>query len=220
MKRFLNIRNLLVAIIIAIAFIYVFFIRSNNPSVSRTSELFYKLINKDIITMNLSFKEEEKQGVIIISTDKKNNNAFQIIELYDYTDNAKKTNATHTKNITIRENKKLHTYHLNYDLKEYKDFGENIDNEDITNWIENLNYIVSKSRYYTKSYKTIDNIKMYIENFPELGYMFAYDGNELKYIKQKDGFSGDENTLYKIKFDENFIDNSVIEIPNDFILNN
>ena len=61
---------------------------------------------------------------------------------------------------------------------------------------------------------------MFTENFPEQGYTFYYDSNDLKYIKQKDGFSGNENTLYEIKLNYDFIDNSLLEIPNNFTQSN
>ena len=49
---------------------------------------------------------------------------------------------------------------------------------------------------------------------------FYYDGNELKYIKQKDGISGDEKTLYEIQISSTFIDESLLQIPDKFTLNN
>lgn len=220
MKKFLNIRNVLIVLIVLIAIVYIIFIRSKNANNSKTSNLFYELINKDVVTMNINFKENDKQGRMIFSTNKSSNKACQIIELYDYSNQAEEIKATHIKNITIRENKKLHTYQLNYDLNTYTDFGEVTDNSDITDWIENLNRIVSESKYYTKSYKIINNTKLFNEKFPEQGYEFYYDGNELKYIKQKDGISGDEKTLYEIQISSTFIDESLLQIPDKFTLNN
>ena len=138
------------------------------------------------------------------------------MELYNNSKQAKENNTTHIKNITIIENKTKHTYQLNYDLNSYIDFGKIEYNNDITDWIDNINRIVSRSKYYTKGYKNINNTRMFTENFPEQGYTFYYDSNDLKYIKQKDGFSGNENTLYEIKLNYDFIDNSLLEIPNNF----
>lgn len=220
MKKFLNIRNILIIILVALAVIYIFFIRSNHPDSSKTSALFYNLINKDVVTMNISFKEQDKQGSIINSIDQNENKAVQIIETYDYSEDSKRTNTTHFKSMTIRENKKAHIYQINYDLKKYTDFGENEDERDLTDWIESINSIISESKYYTRYYKIIDNTIMLVEKFPEQGYVFIYDGDELKYIQQKDGFSGNQNTLYEVQIEDSFIDDSLIEIPNDFTINN
>lgn len=220
MKKFFNIRNVLVILIILISVIYIVFMRSKNPENSKTSDLYYQLINKDKVTLKLSYSENDKHGTIIFSTDKNSNKTCQILELYNNSKQAKENNTTHIKNITIIENKTKHTYQLNYDLNSYIDFGKIEYNNDITDWIDNINRIVSRSKYYTKGYKNINNTRMFTENFPEQGYTFYYDSNDLKYIKQKDGFSGNENTLYEIKLNYDFIDNSLLEIPNNFTQSN
>jgi len=220
MEKFFNIRNVLIILIILISAIYIVFMRSKNPENSKTSDLYYQLINKDKVTLKLSYSENDKYGTIIFSTDKNSNKTCQILELYNNSKQAKENNTTHIKNITIIENKTKHTYQLNYDLNSYIDFGKIEYNNDITDWIDNINRIVSRSKYYTKGYKNINNTRMFTENFPEQGYTFYYDSNDLKYIKQKDGFSGNENTLYEIKLNYDFIDNSLLEIPNNFTQSN
>lgn len=220
MEKFFNIRNVLIILIILISAIYIVFMRSKNPENSKTSDLYYQLINKDKVTLKLSYSENDKHGTIIFSTDKNSNKTCQILELYNNSKQAKENNTTHIKNITIIENKTKHTYQLNYDLNSYIDFGKIEYNNDITDWIDNINRIVSRSKYYTKGYKNINNTRMFTENFPEQGYTFYYDSNDLKYIKQKDGFSGNENTLYEIKLNYDFIDNSLLEIPNNFTQSN
>lgn len=220
MEKFFNIRNVLIILIILISAIYIVFMRSKNPENSKTSDLYYQLINKDKVTLKLGYSENDKHGTIIFSTDKNSNKTCQILELYNNSKLAKENNTTHIKNITIIENKTKHTYQLNYDLNSYIDFGKIEYNNDITDWIDNINRIVSRSKYYTKGYKNINNTRMFTENFPEQGYTFYYDSNDLKYIKQKDGFSGNENTLYEIKLNYDFIDNSLLEIPNNFTQSN
>lgn len=218
MKKFINIRNILILLVIIIAIGYIIFMKSKDTTQSKTSDLFYKLINKDCITMELSFNEDNKKGKIIYSSDIKNNVTFQITELFLSDDVSIQNNTSHIKNITIRKEGKTHSYQLNYDLKNYIDFGNQEDNSDTTDWIENFNKITSESKYYTKKYEEIDGKQYYTEYFPEREYKFYYDGNELKYIKQKDGMTENDDTLYEVKFDENLISDSLLQISNDFTL--
>lgn len=218
MKKFINIRNILILLVIIIAIGYIIFMKSKDTTQSKTSDLFYKLINKDCITMELSFNEDNKKCNIIYSSDIKNNVTFQITELFLNDDVSIQNNTSHIKNITIRKDGKTHSYQLNYDLKNYIDFGSQEDNNDITDWIENFNKIPSESKYYTKKYEEIDEKQYYTEYFPEKKYKFYYDGNELKYIKQNDGMSGNADTLYEVKFEENLINDSLLQISNDFTL--
>lgn len=218
MKKFINIRNILILLVIIIAIGYIIFMKSKDTTQSKTSDLFYKLINKDCITMELSFNEDNKKCNIIYSSDIKNNVTFQITELFLNDDVSIQNNTSHIKNITIRKDGKTHSYQLNYDLKNYIDFGSQEDNNDITDWIENFNKIPSESKYYTKKYEEIDKKQYYTEYFPEKKYKFYYDGNELKYIKQNDGMSGNADTLYEVKFEENLINDSLLQISNDFTL--
>ena len=220
MKKFLNIRNILIILIILIVSVYIIFMRSTNPGASKTSELFYKLINKDIITMRLSYEGEDRKENIIFSTNKNIGKTIKITELYDFSKEAKELNFSHIKNITIIENNKSHTFQLNYDLNNYIEFEEEVYGEELTDWIESINNIVSGSNYYVKGYKNINNTELFTETFPEQDYMFGYVSNELKYIKSKDGFSGNGNTMYEVELEEDFIDNSLLEIPNNFNLNN
>lgn len=220
MRKILIFRNALIVLVVVIAICYAFFMRTKNTQNSKTNELFYQLINKELVTMNIGFEEKEKKGNIIFSTDKNNNKAIQIVEVFDDSEQAKENNTSHIKNISIIENEKTHTYQINYDLNTYMDFGENDNDSDITNWIENLNRVITNSKYYVKGYEKINKTKLYSETFKESGYVFYYDGNELRYIKQKDGFSGNENTLYTIKVEDSFVENSLLEIPNNFTLNN
>lgn len=218
MKKFINIRNILVLLVIIIAIGYSIFFKSKNTTQSKTSDLFYKLINKDCITMELSFNEDNKKGKITYSSDIKNNVTYQITELFYSDDVSIQNNISHIKNITIRKEGKTHSYQLNYDLKNYIDLGSEEDNNDITNWIENFNKITSESKYYTKKYEAINGKQYYTEYFPEREYKFYYDGNELKYIKQKDGITGGTFTIYEVKFDEKLISDSLLQISNDFTL--
>ena len=121
---------------------------------------------------------------------------------------------------SLKLNNKSHTFQLNYDLNNYIDFEEEAYGEELTEWIENINNIVSKSKYYVKGYKNINNTELFTETFPEQDYMFGYVSNELKYIKSKDSFSGNGNTMYEVELDDDFINNSLLEIPNYFNLNN
>ena len=216
MKKFLNIRNVLVIIVMVLVCIYIFCIRSNEPNKSKTASLFYDLVNKDVLTYSMSFKENNKEGSINISFDKNNNTCVELLELYDRSNSAKETNTSHIKNITIKKDNISHSYQLNYDTQSYFDFGEVADESDITTRIEVINSIVSESKYFNKEYESINNELLYKEIFPEKGYTFYYKDNDLKYIKYNNGISGDNNTLYSVEIKDNFIDKSLIEIPSNF----
>ena len=49
MKKFLNIRNIIIILILVISIGYMIFMKSQNTNNSKTSDLFYELINKDNI---------------------------------------------------------------------------------------------------------------------------------------------------------------------------
>ena len=68
MKRFFNIRNLLISLvllIVVIALIYIFVIRSRDVGNSKTSKLYYDLVNRDVVTMTLEFNDGEFSGNMI-----------------------------------------------------------------------------------------------------------------------------------------------------------
>lgn len=219
MKKFLNIRNIIIILILVISIGYMIFMKSQNTNNSKTSDLFYELINKDNITMELSFNESDKKGSIIYSSDIKNNKTIQITELFSDDDISKQNNISHIKNIVIRKDGKIQKYQINYDLKTYYNLGNVEDHNSITDWIENFNEITSESKYYTKKYEIVNDKNYYIESFPEKEYTFYFDSNELKYIKQKGGITGNDATMYEVKLEEKLIDDSLLEISKDFTLN-
>ena len=219
MKKFLNIRNIIIILILVISIGYMIFMKSQNTNNSKTSDLFYELIKKDNITMELSFNESDKKGSIIYSSDIKNNKTIQITELFSDDDISKQNNISHIKNIVIRKDGKIQTYQINYDLKTYYNLGNVEDHNSITDWIENFNEITSESKYYTKKYEIVNDKNYYIESFPEKEYTFYFDSNELKYIKQKGGITGNDATMYEVKLEEKLIDDSLLEISKDFTLN-
>lgn len=210
MKKFLNVRNVLIIAVILIAILYIVFMRSRNPYNSKTHDLYMELANKDYITMSISFEEEDKKGTVTFSTDNKNDKVVQIIDIENNKEEIK-----HVKSVTIRENGKVSSYQIFYDFNSYKILEESED-EKVSNGIDTLCKMYSESKYYTKSVTMINGTKVYTETFPELNYMFGYEGEELKYVKYNDGISGNNDTIYDVKIEDKFVDKSSYEVPEDF----
>ena len=156
MKKFLNVRNVIIVLVILVAMFAIVFMSPKNPYDSKTSKLYYKWVNQDEITLKLSSKHGFQEETLVFSTDKNNNKTVKIIDVYDNDNKAKEENRSHIKSITIMENGKTHIYQINYDLKNYKDLGESENAEDITAWMETPNNIVNTSKYYTKKQHTIN----------------------------------------------------------------
>lgn len=215
MKKFLNMRNVIIVLVIFVAAVYVIFMRSRNPYNSKTCDMYYKIANKQVATMVISFEDSESKGRLTFSTDKERNKEVQIIDMYDYKDN----NNRHIKSVIIRENDKTHTYQIDYDGRSYIDIGEADADKPIMDWANTLARMYSEGKYFTKKFEIIDGKKIYMETFPKLNYTFGYDGEELKYLKYKDGISGKDDTLYNVEITDIYIDESETKIPEGFTLN-
>lgn len=215
MKKFLNVRNVIIVLVVLIVVVYVIFMRSRNPYNSKTCDMYYKISNKQVATMVISFEDDESKGSLTFSTDKEKNKEVQIIDMYDYKEN----NNRHIKSVIIRENDKTHTYQIDYDGRSYIDMGEEDADKPIMDWSNTLARMYSEGKYFTKKFEIIDGKKIYMETFPKLNYTFGYDGEELKYLKYKDGISGKEDTLYNVEIIDTYIDESETKIPEGFTLN-
>ena len=215
MKKFLNVRNVLIVLVVLVALFAIIFMSPKNPYDSKTSKLYYKWVNQDEITMKLSSKHGFQDESLIFSTDKKNNKTIKIIDVYDNDNKAKENNSSHIKSITIMENGKTHIYQINYDLKTYKDFGETESNEDITAWMETPNNIVNNSKYYTKKQHFINGKKVNTEVFDKGKSYFGYVDEELVIVQTEEN-----NYAYNVSTESKFLDESLYKIPNDFTLDN
>lgn len=215
MKKFLKVRNIIIVLIVLIVIIYIAIILSRNPSNSKTSELYNKWVNQDVITMNLEFKHGTQKGTHTFSTDQTKKKTVIVVDTYDDKEESKKLNTTHMKSITIMENEKTHVYQLNYDLKTYKDFGETESTQEITSWMEMPNQVVSESKYYTKENFTINGKKVNTEIFDKNQAYFGYVDGELVMIQTDDGMGA-----YDVSFEDKFVEDSLYQIPEDFTLDN
>lgn len=219
MKKFLKIRNLLILLIIVIAIVYIFMMRTRDTSNSKTSKLYYELVNKDVVTMTLEFQEDDFGAKIIYSTDNKNKKTIRVTEVYDSSEWAKNQNAAHNKSVAVNENGRTHSYFVNYDLKKYMDYGETKEGYDTNNWIsEYINSPIGHSKYYTKNYGTVNSENLFIETFPKDETKYCYEGDNLKYIDTTDGTSQAKRRLYRVTIEYNFVEDSLVEIPSDFEL--
>lgn len=221
MKKFFNIRNLLISLvllIVVIAFIYIFVMRSNDIGNSKTSKLYYDLVNRDVVALTLEFKENESEYKIIYSQDRKNNKSTRIVEVHDNSESAKKYNNSTFKSIAINENGKTHVYNISYDLKRYttQEIEENYDdNRWLTGYLKGP---LGESKYYTKGYEIINSENLFVETFPETQTKYYYEGDILKYIENNDGSGVNKKRLHKVTIENKFIEESVNDIINGFEL--
>ena len=215
MKKFLNVRNVIIVLVIFVAIFAIVFMSPKNPYDSKTSKLYYKWVNQDEITLKLSSKHGFQEETLIFSTDKNNNKTVKIIDVYDNDNKAKEENRSHIKSITIMENGKTHMYQINYDLKNYKDLGESENAEDITAWMETPNNIVNTSKYYTKKQHTINGKRVFTEVFDKGKAYFGYEDDELVIVQTEE-----KDYAYNVSTESKFIDESLYEIPEDFSLDN
>lgn len=215
MKKFINVRNIIILLIIILVVFYLVFMRSRNPRESKTYALYYPLVNKDVITMKLDFSIEDSdiKSSAIFSTDKTQDKLVTILDTQDYSHNNEEYDLVHVTSINITENGKTHTYQIHYHTQSYYDFGEEDATEEIDRWMTVFLDVPSESKYYTKSHEVINGESLLVENFPEKGYKFYFSGDDLKYTKQNN-----EDTLYTVTFEEKFIDEELIKIPEGFTL--
>jgi hypothetical protein len=215
MKKFINVRNIIIILIILLVVFYLVFMRSRNPRGSKTYAMFYDLVNKDVLTMKLDFKAEDSDMLFtaIFSSDKTQNKSVTILDTLDYSADNEEYDLVHITSITITENGKSHVYQIHHHTQTYYDFGEEDATDEVNSWLDVFNTVPSESKYYTKSHEVINGESLLVEAFPEKGYKFYYKDNELKYTKQNH-----EDTLYTVTFENNFIDESLTKIPEEFTL--
>lgn len=222
MKKFFSIRNLLISLvvlIVVIALIYIFVIRSRDVGNSKTSKLYYDLVNRDVVTMTLEFKENELSGKIIYSIDKKNKKSTTIIEAHDMSESGTKMHINSIKAININENGETKFYSVNYDLKRYSATNVGKEDYDANSWFTTLIISpVSNSKYYTKGYENINSERLFVETFEKDNTKYYYEGEKLKYIENLDGPTKGGRRLYSVKIENKFIDESLTKIPSDFEL--
>lgn len=222
MKKFFSIRNLLISLvvlIVVIALIYIFVMRSNDIGNSKTSKLYYDLVNRDVVALTLEFKENESEYKIIYSQDRKNNKSTSIVEVHDNSESAKKYNNSTFKSVAINENGKTHVYNINYDLKRYttQEIEENYDdNRWLTGYLKGP--LLAESKYYTKGYEIINSENLFVETFPETQTKYYYKDDTLKYIENNDGSGVNKKRLHKVTIENKFIEESVNDIINGFEL--
>lgn len=222
MKRFFNIRNLLISLvllIVVIALIYIFVIRSRDVGNSKTSKLYYDLVNRDVVTMTLEFNDGEFSGNMIYSTDNKNKKTTIIIEAHDMSESGTNMHTNNIKTISINENGESKFYSVNYDLKRYSTTDVGKEDYDANSYLKKFIISpVSNSKYYTKGYETINSEKLFVEAFEKDNTKYYYDGDKLKYIENLDGSNKGTRRLYSVKIENSFVDKSLTEIPSDFEL--
>lgn len=223
MKNFRIIRNILIVLIIVIAMLYIFLIRSNNIYASTGYKLFknmydYNNINeKKKITMETTYSNESMNFIMIQATDDEAKKEVMYIAT-NYTDDVNPRGSIIS--IMTNENKKV--YNIFPEEKKYRIIYEN-DAEKTTlynEWISKYLFQLEKCDYYTKGYEFVDGELLYFENFKETNIKLYFDNGELIYMKSADldeSFDNIKNVLYHVKITYNDIYKQFVEIPNDYI---
>lgn len=218
MKRFKIIKNILIIFVVIVSILYIFYIRNNNISTSKTYNLFNKLYQiKDCqVTMQLNYESNDLYSHLIFASDYIAQKEVQFMDTY-----LKNDQQNRSISIITTTNEGASTIVLFPEVNSYKKME--IDTSKKTNnydewYTRYLNRICEK--YYTKGYKLIENKLLYYENFPSSGLTFYFDKNELIYIKDKnlnESYNLDDNCLYNVKLTYTDSYNNYITIPNEYI---
>lgn len=219
MKKFKIIRNILIIIIVIISMLYIYMIRKDNISKSKSYNLFnsfYKI--KDLqITMDLNYDSNDLHSHLIFASDYVAEKEIQFIDTY-----YKNDKQNHSSSIITTTNEGSLTIILFPEDNKYKraelDTSKKINNYD--EWFTRYLNRISEDDYYTKGYTFIEEKLMYYEKFTSQGLTFYFDKNELVYIKDEilnASYNIDRDCLYNVMltYSDCYIDYTTI--PNEYI---
>lgn len=218
MKKFKIIRNILIIIAIIIAAVYVFWVRSNQTSTSKTAKLFEKMYQQtENVTMKISYKDEKIDVTIIKATD--NNEGKEVIgTICDYTDEIKtEPNAEGKIVATITTKDKIVGYNYFPKLNKYQILYTNEEGNDSTNaWIAEITEKISNCKYYTKGYESINGKMLYCETFKDAKMKFYFDKDKLVYIKSEEidqSFNDMSDALYSVEISNDDSYKKTLKVP-------
>lgn len=218
MKRFKIIRNILIIIAIIIAAVYVFWVRSNQTSSSKTAKLFEKMYQQtENTTMKITYKDEKINLTIIKATD--NDKGKEVLGIIcDYADEIKaEPNAEGVIIATITTKDKITGYNYFPKLNKYQILYTSEEGNDSTNaWIGEIIEKISNCKYYTKGYESVNGKMLYCETFKGSKMKFYFDKDKLVYIKSEEidqSFNDMTNTLYSVEISNDDSYKEILKVP-------
>lgn len=225
MKKFKIMRNLLIVVVILIAVMYLFFMRSNKTESSKTAKLYTNMFQKSYkeqknITMEISYSNEKMKMLMIQATDNIEEKEISCF-IHDNYEEIKKspesegiiTYSIITKNCT--DNYKVIPKSQMYEII----CNSQDSNESYDKWINDMLTEILNCNYYTKGYEFIDGKLLYYEKFKEKGIQMYFDNNELVYIKSTEldnAFDDVNNALYTIKITYDDAYKKYTNIPKEY----
>lgn len=218
MKRFKIIRNILIIIAIIIAAVYVFWVRSNQTSSSKTAKLFEKMHQQtENTTMKITYKDEKINLTIIKATD--NDKGKEVLGIIcDYADEIKaEPNAEGVIIATITTKDKITCYNYFPKLNKYRILYTSEEGNESTNeWIVEIIGKISNCKYYTKGYESVNGKMLYCETFKDSKMKFYFDKDKLVYIKSEEidqSFNDMTNTLYSVEISNDDSYKEILKVP-------
>lgn len=222
MKRFKIIRNILIIIAIIIAAVYVFWVRSNQTSTSKTAKLFEKMYQQtENTTMKITYKDEKINLTIVKATD--NDKGKEVLgTICDYADEIKaEPNAEGVIIATITTKDKITGYNYFPKLNKYQILYTSEEGNDSTNaWMGEIIEKISNCKYYTKGYESVNGKMLYCETFKEAKLKFYFDKDKLVYIKSEEidqSFNDVTDALYSVEISNDDSYKEILKVPEDEI---
>ena len=233
MKKFLNIRNILIILILVVAVVFIYWGRSDSPKDSKAYKLFTHFNNygpeygntENNTIMKLHYKGENKEITIIYATDYDNEKEVRSFETIDNT-TPEWTYHFQTVNITTKEG--MVSYNMDHKEKSCIMFGTSEDqaSEFYAKWAEDFMNVITNSPYYTRGYEFVNGNLMYYEYFKETDSKFYFNkDNELVYLSTESLSNSIETNpkeayIFEVTISHDSIDNSLIEIPEGYEVKN
>lgn len=224
MKKFKIVRNILIIVIIAIAVVYICWMRSSKISTSKAYKIFNEMgVNNHLnekrkITMQISCNNEKVKCLFIEATDEeKEQEVFYVSHYSDTMTPEEEGSGT----VSLTKENGVISYNIFPKMKKYRTiYTSEEGNSDYSRWIESCTERLKECKYYTKGYEFINGKLLYYEKFKEAGLKFYFDKDELVYIKSSDmdkNFGNDvKDILYdvKITYDDSY--KMYTDIPEDY----
>lgn len=229
MKKFLNIRNILIISIIIIAVAFICWGRSDNLKNSKAYQLFNHFYeygpeyghNENNTIMKLE-NIGDKEIAWIYATDY--DNEREIISYIGVSETSAET-TQHSQLVSIISKKGRESYiMLDLDKICYKfDTIKEEATELYASWAQDIMDLIMNNTYYTRGYEWVDGNFMHYEYFKDTDMKFYFDHNgELKYLSARTLDNSlnvkpdEESYIYKVTISHDSIDNSLIGIPEDY----